>query len=131
MREIPNAADLLDTARELLRSELAPSLPPEQRHQALMIANAMVIARRQLEDGDAPEQRELAALGELFGLPLEVPPELLQAELTQRNRLLRQAIRAGQTDPGTVLHAGVQAALRMVCRAKVAQSNPRYLEGQP
>lgn len=131
MREIPNAADLLDTARELLRSELAPSLPPEQRHQALMIANAMVIARRQLEDGDAPEQRELAALGELFGLPLEVAPEQLQAELTQRNLLLCRAIRAGQADPGTVLHPAVQAALRMVYRAKVAQSNPRYLEGQP
>jgi hypothetical protein len=55
----------------------------------------------------------------------------LRAELSQRNRLLCQAIRAGQADPCTVLHSGVQAVLLMVSRAKVAQSNPRYLEGQP
>jgi hypothetical protein len=130
MREIPTAADLLDTARDLLRTELAPSVAPGQRHLALMIANAMAIARRQFDDGDAHELRELAALGELFALSPEVSAEQLQAELSQRNRRLCQAIRAGQADPGTVLHARVQAALLMVSRAKVAQSNPRYLEGQ-
>jgi 2-methylaconitate cis-trans-isomerase PrpF len=130
MREIPSAADLLDTARDLLRNDLAPSMAPDQRHLALMIANAMAIARRQLDDGEAPELRELAALGELYGLPLEAAAGQLQTELSQRNRLLCQAIRTGQADPGTVLHSGVQAALQMVSRAKVAQSNPRYLEGQ-
>jgi hypothetical protein len=131
MREIPTAADLLDTARDLLRTELAPAMAPGQRHLALMVANAMAIARRQVDDGDAPELRELATLGELFGLPPAVAADQLQPELSQRNRRLCQAIRAGQADPGTVLHSDVQAALLMAGRAKVAQSNPRYLEGQP
>lgn len=149
MREIPFGADLLDTARDILRIELLPALAPALRQQALMIANAMAIARRQLDDGDLPEQRELAALDALDPL-LDVPPAAravphdphqpyqphepqagLQSELIVRNRRLCLAIRTGQADPGRTLHAGAHALLLDVAQAKVAQSNPRYLERQP
>lgn len=130
MREIPSAANLLHTAREILRTELVPALAPEQRHLALMIANAMAIARRQLDDGDGPERRELAALGALFDLPPAVDDDQFQAELVQRNRRLCDAIRAGRADRGTSLHAEARAALTAISRAKVMQSNPRYLERQ-
>lgn len=141
MREIPFGADLLDTARDILRTELMPAIAPALRPQALMIANAMAIARRQLDDGDLPEQRELAALdalGPLLDLPpsaaaaaLREPQAGLQSELIMRNRRLCLAIRAGQADPGCALHAGAHALLLDVAQAKVAQSNPRYLERQP
>lgn len=132
MREIPFGADLLDTARDILRSELLPGLAPGQRQQALMIANAMAIARRQLDDGDIPERRELSALDQVMEQLRDLPScdgaDLLQSRLIARNRRLCQAIRAGDADPGTALHDGVLALLLEVSQAKVAQSNPRYLE---
>lgn len=131
MREIPSGAQLLETAREILRKELMPALPPELRHQALMIASAMAIARRQLDDGDQPERRELAALGAMFGLPLSVQQEQMHTELVKRNRRLCDTIRAGGADPATNLYSEARATLFAVSRAKVLQSNPRYLEEQP
>ena len=48
-RDKPAAADLLKTARSLMREELLAHLPAEQKLNGLMIANAMAIAARELE----------------------------------------------------------------------------------
>ena len=58
----PDGAELLAVARATLLEDLLPELPQSRRYQALMIANAMAMARRELEsrslaaEGDALEQ---------------------------------------------------------------------------
>ena len=51
MTDIPDAAELLDTARDALLAELVPGLSKEARYTALMIANAMAIATREARHG--------------------------------------------------------------------------------
>jgi hypothetical protein len=67
MREHPNGAELLAIAREVLRKELIPLLPKDKAYDALMIANAMSIAERQLQTGEQPQQQEQKALAALLG----------------------------------------------------------------
>lgn len=129
MRDDPNGADLLDTARAMLRNELIDLLPPERRGLALMIANAMAIAARQLDKGGADDRLELDSLKQLLDQPpfAETEPAALRAELLRLNRRLCGVIRDGGTDPGTALHASAGALLLATARRKVEESNPKYL----
>lgn len=124
MREQPTGSQLLETARQVLREELIPSLPADKRHAALMIANAMAIAARQMKNGDSAERCELAALEKLLGLPANQveTPAALSAALSDANRRLSHAIRIGDAD-GRPLHAH----LLQTARHKVSESNPKYL----
>ena len=66
MSDRPNALELLEEAQRLLKEELAPSLQGKQRFHALMVANALGIAGREL--GSASERAarwaaDLEALG--------------------------------------------------------------------
>lgn len=124
MRDQPDGASLLDTARRVLREELLPLLPAEQRHTALMVANAMAIAARQLRAGTLPEQQELVALCHL----LADEDKGQEPTLAVCNRALGQLIRQGAADPGMPLYAPVRAHLLAVARQRLAESNPRYLE---
>ena len=56
----PDGAELLAVARATLLEDLVPELPQARRYQALMIANAMAMARRELES------RSLAAEGDVL-----------------------------------------------------------------
>ncbi|MCO6056908.1 DUF6285 domain-containing protein [Pseudomonas sp. MOB-449] len=130
MRDYPTGSELLSTAETLLREQLLPNLPAEQRHTALMIARSMGIAARQLHGGDAPARLELAALELLLGIPRA--PEAadtitLRAQLVDANRQLVGLIRRGGADTGE-RHAEVFRHLREITRQRVAESNPRYLE---
>ena len=132
MRDHPNGSELLATARKILRESLLPALPPERKHEALMIANAMAIAARQLERGDEPERRELAALSTLLGdgyAALADEGLGLRAALIAANRELSRRLREGGGDPGQARRAALFAHLRSVARQRVAESNPKYLEG--
>jgi hypothetical protein len=122
MRTRPHGADLLACAQTLLREELIKSLPPEQKHNALMIANAMAVAARQLQAGEAPEREEGARLSGLLEHSLEAENALCVA-----NRALAALIRGGWADPGQSRRADVFAHLRQVVRQAVAESNPKYL----
>ncbi|ANI17486.1 hypothetical protein A9C11_27420 [Pseudomonas citronellolis] len=75
MSRLPDAADLLQTARAALLEKLLPALPMELHYEARMLANALAIAAR-----------ESAAPG-----PIDGPDE----------RALAAAIRAGEHDRGT------------------------------
>jgi hypothetical protein len=133
MSDLPTGAQLLDAARSLLRDELLPALPEDKRHAALMIANAMAIAGRQLNGGDAHERHELAALAHLLSLP---PPGVagydapLRAQLVAANRLLCARVREGQADHGA-MRAQVLSHLWAMARRKVEESNPKYLATMP
>ena len=67
MRNSPGAAVLLRTTRETLLDELLDSVPEERRHTLRMAANALAIAAREAEAGEADLVKELRLLGELYG----------------------------------------------------------------
>lgn len=129
MRSSPTGDQLLDTARALLREEVIPALPPDKRHAALMIANAMAIAMRQLKNGDGHDHGESAALATLLNgsrLVSAAPEAGPQARLAALNRDLCRRIRAGELDQGEA-RAAAHRHLLAVARHKVAESNPKYL----
>jgi hypothetical protein len=59
MDDRPDGAELLAVARATLLEDLLPELPPAWRYQALMIANAMAMARRELEARSPAAEREV------------------------------------------------------------------------
>lgn len=64
MSRLPDAADLLQTARAALLEKLLPALPAELHYKARMIANALAIAARESAapvSPQAPDERRLAA----------------------------------------------------------------------
>lgn len=128
-QEQPTGEQLLDTARSLLRDELLPALPADKRHAALMIANAMAIAGRQLKSGDVHERRELAALEKLLPVPAN-DDATLHAQLVAANRLLCARLREGHADQGA-MRAQVFKHLHDVTRRQVELSNPKVLASMP
>lgn len=96
---------LLETAADLLRDELLPALPAQQRHAALMVAHAMAIAARELERHADPVQ---------------------DAAQAAADRRLGAAIRAGQFDAAAAA-AQLHARLLAGTRSAVELSNPKAL----
>jgi hypothetical protein len=130
MRDSPAGADLLNVARAVLRDELLGALPADKRHTALMIANAMSIAERQIRQGDEPERRELVSLHALIGRPCGEPSPSasdLRVALMQANRELARRIRCGIADPGTPMNVPALAHLKSVLRQRALESNPKAL----
>ncbi|MHB8766326.1 MAG: DUF6285 domain-containing protein, partial [Deferrisomatales bacterium] len=73
MVDRPGGAELLTAARSLLRDELLPLLPADRRYGALMAANAMAIAARDLELGERLARQDAAELAEFLGEPGPAP----------------------------------------------------------
>ncbi|NMG73705.1 DUF6285 domain-containing protein [Aromatoleum diolicum] len=132
MRDEPTGEQLLDIARTMLREELLSALPTEKKHAALMIANAISIATRQLRNGEEGERREAEALSGLLGRSGQgeaTGGADLRAQLRELNREFSRAIRAGRADSGAWREAAGQHLSR-VTRTKVMESNPKYLGAQ-
>lgn len=131
MRDHPTGAELLATAQTVLRDRLLGALPADKKHEVLMIANAMSIAARQLEQGEAPERRELEALSILLGDLGDAKTgnaAELRAALLEANWELARGLRAGAGDPGAPQRAAMLAHLRNVAHQRVLESNPKYLK---
>lgn len=113
----PTARDLLAIALRSFRETILPVVPAEQRFAALMIANALGVAERELAAGGAAEPALAAAIGTLIGEEGDLPA------LAPR---LCAAIDAGDFDD-----PARQTALRRVLgdltRARLAVSNPKRL----
>lgn len=117
MRDRPTSEELLREARRLLREELAPGLKGKQRYQALMIANAVGMAERELAAGEAPLRRERKLLQALLGGG--------ESDLHALNGSLAASLRSGEL-------AGdrkVYEALLEFAEAKVREVNPKALGG--
>ena len=124
MPDRPNGAELLEIARQVLRQELLPLIPEEHKLDALMVANTMAIAARELESGEAQRRETLTDLAGLYGeAPRPGEEAVMLAELTKR---LANDIRAGKFDTGGDA-AHVHAILFAAVRRRLAVSNPRYL----
>lgn len=108
LREEPGAADLLETARDVLLNELLQALPAEKVFAARMVANAMAIAARDAAQDQTWEAQALARMG-------------------GNARAFAAAIRAGAHDPGAPGHAATAALLDDMTRARCAVSAPRAL----
>jgi hypothetical protein len=108
LREPPEAADLLATARDVLLNDLLPTLPPDKAFAARMVANAMAIAAREAAQDLAWQDAALARMG-------------------GDARAFAAAIRAGAHDPGTLRHPEVAALLDDMTRARCAVSAPRAI----
>jgi hypothetical protein len=92
MRPEPGAEDLLLAAREALTAEVLPALQGGQRYAALMIANALGMAERELRLGPRLRAAELAL----------VPP----GAACGADELCR-AIRTGRRDGDERLHGAL------------------------
>lgn len=133
MRPKPSAAELLEIARKALRGELLAALPETRRYEALMVANAVAIAARVLERGEAPEREELARLARLMGeKDPAIPPDpaAVRECLGVLYNRLADELRAGKMVPGGERHRAVFAHLRQTTLERVRESNPKALPNE-
>lgn len=127
MNEGLNAAALLLTARDELLRNVLPALPDELRYEALMIANAMAIAKRELDDGGECERQELRVLSVLLDMPDASKVSVGEDQaLFELRVVLRSAIRGGVFDSPSQ-RQDLIASLTQVARHKLAISNPKVI----
>ena len=120
-----DGAELLRIARATLMQDLAPAVPSANRYELLMADNAMGIAARELEHGDASRRRAVERLEALYSD--DAAGGELQSRLAALSGRLAADIRAGRFDEGEP-HAEAYAALRANAIDAVRISNPRFLE---
>ena len=119
MRSGPSTDNLLDTARLVLRDAVLPAVSSERRYEALMVANALAIAAREIAAGDRPQAQAHGRLAALYGTP--------QGNLADMERRLVQDVRAGRFDAPGERRAAVFAHLWETARAAAAVSQPKAL----
>ncbi len=126
MNDRPDARELLEIARDAFAAEVLPAVPEAQRYTALMIANALAIAQRELAVGDAPLHAEYRRLSELLSENAgTVHGQALHAAVEGYNRRLAAEIRAGRFDREG--RAALLEHLRRTTEEKLAVSNPKAL----
>jgi hypothetical protein len=116
MNRSDELADLLETAREVFRAELAEGMPSDKHYAAAMVANAMAIAARGLRTGVADGRANYVAL---YGR------EALSALETDLERRLVADIRAGRFDAHQVDRLRKLLLARTIERLRI--SNPDAL----
>ena len=127
MRNKPDAAELLHIARETLLNDLLELLPEERRYAMRMAANALAIAARETEVGEADLVDELRLLSELYGEDVvQDSGATLQERSAKMNKRFARDIRDGIFDGACA--QGVRALLMDQVRARLAISNPAYLK---
>ena len=103
MHDKPSGRALLDTARRALLDDVVPGLAGQPRYVALMVANAIGIAARELELADRSAAAWAAALGAgRQGTAVETSLELLV-----------EAIRAGRHDADPELYGALNETARI------------------
>jgi hypothetical protein len=113
MRAGPDAFALLDIAAATLRRDVLPHLPSEGRYAALMVANALAIAERELRGLDESGRAMLLALAPLYG---EDADDALQHRLC-----IEIATGAFDGDVQDTLMESLEA----IVRARLAIANPK------
>jgi hypothetical protein len=127
MRNSPDAAGLLQVAREILLNELLELLPEERRYAMRMAANALAIAAREAETGEADLVKELRLLSELYGENVvQAAGANLHERIAKLNKRFARDIRDGIFDGACA--QGVRALLMDQVRARLRLSNPSYLQ---
>ena len=126
MNNLPGGADLLWIARETLLSELLPLTSGDARYALLMVANAIAIAAREAQAGDAPAKSAVARLEKLYG---ESPSaDALESRLSEYERRLAQDIRAGAFDAHDDRQRALLTHLRESVLARLRISSPKSVK---
>jgi Domain of unknown function (DUF6285) len=112
----PDARGLVTIALQTFRDSILPVVPAERRFEALMIANALSIAEREL--AAEPEPALAAAIGGLIGET---------GDLETLAPMLCSAVDAGAFD-APERQAELRSALWELTRARLSVSNPRLLD---
>ncbi|PWC44756.1 hypothetical protein TSO221_17500 [Azospirillum sp. TSO22-1] len=107
----PDARGLVEIALKTFREVLLPAVPAEQRFPALMIANALSIAERELKGAAGPAEALRRLLGE-------------EGDADTLSRRLCAAIDEGRFDGS----AELRPVLWEITRARLVVSNPKYLQ---
>lgn len=129
MNNLPGAPDLLRIARDTLLSELRSRVPEDARYALAMVANAMAIAAREAEAGDAPTVAALARLDALYGRPRrDLAGAALHQAIAEYDRELTGDIRAGHFDESDARHDALMSHLHASVAARLSISNPKSLE---
>jgi hypothetical protein len=93
MRDEPSGAALIEAARRALTEEVVPGLTGRPRYVALMVANALGIAAREIGEGASLAGTAAGVLGE--------------GEADNALDALIREIRAGSRDADPALHAAL------------------------
>ena len=99
MRDKPFGAALLDVAHQALTQEIAPALKGQQRYVALMVANAIGIVSREIEQADKAAKAWDRALARVE----QAGESNLEASASQ----LVAAIRRGEHDGDPALYSAL------------------------
>lgn len=128
MRANPDAKGLLNIALETFRYDLLPHIPPAQRYTALMIANALSIAERELNGLDEAGHAMLAALAPLYGE--DADGSLSRVDLRKRVEGLqhRLCIEIAAGDFDREGQGVLMECLEEIVRARLGISNPKALK---
>ena len=129
MNDRPTAAELIDAVRGFLETELLPALGDARlRFHALVAANVLAVALRELNGEESALSEEWRWLAPLVGESSEPPARLseLRSGVRNLNERLCEAIRAGAFDGERFGEAA--AVLRRLVLRKLEVANPRYLE---
>jgi hypothetical protein len=117
MQDRPNGADLLDVARSSLLEEVAPALKGQSRYIVLMVANAMGIAAREINEADRAQRAWDAVLARVANDPNASP----DAKLVR----LVKSIRSGQFDANSAFYDALMETVEVAARIwKPAKSLP-------
>lgn len=120
MPDRPSAPELADAVREFLEAEVLPSVQdPRLRFRLLVAANALSIAKRDLEMGDDLLRQEIALLRPLGEAPAPGTP---REQALALSAALSGRIRRGDVPSGTL------EVLRRIAELKLRTASPRYLE---
>ncbi|WP_207460455.1 DUF6285 domain-containing protein [Azospirillum sp. SYSU D00513] len=118
--DTPDAAGLIAIALKTFRETVLPAVPAEQRFAALMIANALSIAERELTVREDPALAD--ALRRLTGAEGDVP---------NLSRRLCTAITEGAFDGRLGSADELRDTLWALTWARLAVSNPKHLNSVP
>ena len=116
----PRGDELLAVARRTLLDDLLPLIPADKAYEARMIANAMAIAARELgrcKDVDDETTEGIAEFYRVIGMD----PSVVASEQSLADQIRKRLI-------DSVHSRQLHALLLAVTRAKLAISNPKYLD---
>jgi hypothetical protein len=117
MRLKPDAQNLLATALEAFRTEVLPHVPAEKRYAALMIANAMAMAERELA---GPPETLPPAAAALYQDIAPLTPQCFEERLAAD-------IEAGRFDAPGAMREAAFAAVKAINATRLAMTNPKRL----
>lgn len=127
MQDIPDIDDLLAAARASVLRKLLPVLADTLHYEALMVANALAIARRMLAHGEAMHCAEHTALRRIYGLPAAAGGDAAGERVALEHRLAAD-LRHGRFDPASGRFEEVQALLWEDTVRKLRQTSPKLLD---